>query len=107
MRLSWAAANRLSRWEDQTLTIQRQLSYKLLELRVLISKLLDLAYLVHFQAGILRLPAIVGLFRNPNLPDKLSYRNSDFGLLQHSNDLLHSKLLRHGKILLPGQGKFC
>jgi len=30
--------------------IQRQLSHKLLELRVLISKLLDLAYLVHFQA---------------------------------------------------------
>src|SRR5271169_5074733 len=86
--------------------IQRQLSHKLLELGVLISKLLDLPYLVHFQAGILRLPAIVGLFRNPNLPDQLRYRNSDFGLLQHSTDLLYRKLLPHGKILLPGQGEF-
>ena len=66
--------------------IQRQLSHELLQLRVLISKLLDLAYLVHVQAGILRLPAIVGLFRNPDLPGHLRYRDCDFGLLQHSNE---------------------
>ena len=42
----------------------------------------------------------------PHLADQFCYWNSDFSLLQHSNDLLLRKLLPHGKILRPLQGKF-
>jgi hypothetical protein len=43
---------------------QRQLYYQLFQLRVLFSKLPDLAYLIHFQTNVLRLPRVKRLFRN-------------------------------------------
>ncbi len=85
--------------------VQRQLGYQLLQPRVLVAKLLDLANLIDFQPGILRLPAVVRLLRGPHLSDQLRYQNSHLGLLQHGHNLLYGKLLLHGKILAPSSGQ--
>ena len=60
-------------------------------LRVLISKLLDLARLIHFQTGVLRFPLVVRLFCDSGLADQLSHRYIQLLLLQNINDPLYGK----------------
>jgi hypothetical protein len=42
---------------------------------------------------ILPLPAIKRLFRDPDLTDQISHRQTQLSLLQHRHDLLHRKPL--------------
>jgi hypothetical protein len=72
---------------------------QLLQPHVLFLQHLHLTDLIHFQANVLGLPSVKGLLADPSLPDQLNHRNSNFGLLQHSNDLLQTESLLHQQIL--------
>jgi hypothetical protein len=71
--------------------VEAQLGYQLFEPRVLIRQLLELAGLRRLQPSIFFLPAIKGLFRDPDLADQVGHRQTQFGLFQHRNDLLDRK----------------
>jgi hypothetical protein len=45
------------------------------------------------KTNVLRLPPVERLLADPDFPDQLHDWHSDFGLLQHANDLLHPESL--------------
>jgi len=51
------------------------------------------AITVLFIANVLCLPPIERLFADPRLPDQLNHWNTNLGLLQHPDDLLHTESL--------------
>jgi len=63
--------------------IQRQFCHQLFQLRIILSRLLDLANLIHFQASVLRLPTLVRLPCDFGLADQLGHRYTYLGLLQN------------------------
>ena len=87
--------------------VQRQLCHQLHQSRVLVSKLLRLSNLIHFQAGILGLPAVKRLLADSRLSDHLGDRNTYLGLLQYP--IICSTLNRFFFMANPppSQARFC
>jgi len=86
--------------------VQAELRDQLLEPRVLLLQLLELAHLVGLHPRVLLLPAIERLLRNADLPNQVGHRHPKLGLFEHGDDLLDRKLLAfHDKLLPPLLGR--
>ena len=80
--------------------VKAQIRYHLLQLPVLLFKLLQTPQFAHAQATILLL-AVIGLLRDPHLPDHFGYRCPMLSLFQSKGNLLLRKFILHGIIPPP------
>ena len=72
--------------------------HQLLQPAVLVGELLQFVDLLKLKPAILLLPAIEGLFRDPDLPDQVGHSQPRLRLFQNQNNLLSLKpLLLHSR----------
>jgi len=86
--------------------IKAELRNELLQSGILLGELLQLSDLFRLEIAILLLPAMEGLFRDPDLPDQVGHGHPHLRLLQNRNKLFGRKpLLLHSRSPLFLDGK--